>query len=121
MFLFSSFFFVVPSLRVKSQLPPPTNFVFFQSTLTLSPVTGRSPDYPIFSVDIGMTDDLKRPSLCCHFNHMLLAVACCVCLKLCFFPSIVIQQALAINSPAHPLASVPIRHPSDKSSAVTSF
>ena len=58
---------------------------------------------------------------------MFHTAAYCACLKL-FFPPIDIQQArhrhptstTYSSSPAHPV-SVPIRHPSDKSSVVTSF
>ena len=80
-------------------------------------MTGCRLDYTIFSVDIGVTDcrNLKQPSLCCHFNHMFHAAACFV-----FRTVFSTHRHPASTNPAHPV-SVPIRHPSDKSSAITSF
>ena len=89
--------------------------MFFQVPLTLSPVTGRRLDYSIFMLeyrsDCGVTETSRLFKVCCHFNHMFHATACCV-FKTAFHPS--------TSTPAHP-ASVPIRHPRDKSSVVTSF
>ena len=89
--------------------------IFFQVPLTLSPVTGRRLYYTIFSVDIGVTP--KTAVSLCHFNQMFHAGDCCV-FKTVF--STHRHPASTVNSPAHPV-SVPIRHPGDKSSAVTSL
>ena len=89
--------------------------IFFQVPLTLSPVTGRRLYYTIFSVDIGVTP--KTAVSLCHFNQMFHAGDCCV-FKTVF--STHRHPASTVNSPAHPV-SVPIRHPGDKSSAITSF
>ena len=79
-------------------------------------MTGRHLDYTIFSVDIGVTD--------VTYNSRLFAVTSTICSTLVLavyfktvFPT---HRHPASTSPAHPV-SVPIRHPSDKSSAVTSF
>ena len=73
-------------------------------------MTVRRPDYIIFSGDIGVTDVTK--------NSRLFAVASTTCstiLKLVavFSPPIDIKQALVQHTQS---VSVPIRHPSDKSS-----
>ena len=78
---------------------------------------GRRLDYSVFSVDTGVTDVTKNSRLFAVTSTTCSTLELAVCLEL-FFPPIDIQRAL-IN-PAHPV-SVPIRHPSDKSSAVTSF
>ena len=66
--------------------PPTINLDFFQVPLTLSLVTGRRLDYTTFSLECRCDwRDEKQPSLCCHFNHMFHAAACCV-LKLLFLP-----------------------------------
>ena len=81
----------------------------FQVRLTLSPVTGRRPDYTIFSVDIVVTDVTK--------NSRLFAVTLTTCSTLLkqlvavFSPPIDIQQALVQHTQS---VSVPIRHPSGK-------
>ena len=74
-------------------------------------MTGRRLDYVIFSVDIGATDGTKTAV---SFLSLQPHVPRC-CLGCLLHPPIDIQQALI---PAHPV-SVPIRHASDKSSAVT--
>ena len=81
-------------------------------------MTGRRLDYTIFSVDIGVTDgrDLKQASLCSHFNHMFHAAGACCVFRTVFST----HRHPASTNPAHPV-SVPIRHPSDNSSVVTSF
>ena len=84
----------------------------FQVQLTLSPVTGHRPDYTSFSVDIGVADVTK--------NSRLFAVNSTTCSTLLkqlvavFSPPIDIQQALVQHTQS---VSVPIRHPSDNSSA----
>ena len=77
--------------------------------MTLNPVTGRRPDYTIFSVDIGVTDVIK--------NSGLFAVTSTTC-------STLLEQLVAVFSPpiqkalvqhTHPVSGL-IRNPSDKSS-----
>ena len=78
-------------------------------------MTGRRPDYTIFSVDIGVTDVTKNSS-----PFAVTSTTCSTLLKelnSLFSPPIEIKRAL--HSPAHPQSvSVPIRHPSDKESFV---
>ena len=68
--------------------------------LTLCPVTGRRPDYTLFSVDIGVTDVTK--------GSRLLAVTSTTCSTLLkelvavLSPLIGIKRAL--HSPAHPVS-----------------
>ena len=81
--------------------------------MTPSPVTGRRPDNTIFSVDIGVTAVTR--------NSRLFAVTSTTCSTLLkqllvtavFAPPIDIRQALVQHTQS---VSVPIRHPSDKSS-----
>ena len=54
MFFFPPHFFFVLLLRKAN--PQQQLIWIFQVRVTLSPVTGRRPDYTIFSVDIGVTD-----------------------------------------------------------------
>ena len=66
-------FFVVPSLFIrKANRQQQLNRIFFQR-LTISPETGRRPDYTIFSVDIGVTDVTKNSRLFAT-SALLLAV-----------------------------------------------
>ena len=69
----------------------------------------RRLDYTVFSVDIGVTDVTKI--------SRLFAVTSTTCPTLLLAAT---HRHPASTSPAHPV-SVPIRHRSDKSSAVTSF
>ena len=82
--------------------------------MTLIPVTGRRPNYTIFSVDIGVTDVTKNSRL-----FAVTSTTCSTLLKLVtavFVCSTYRHPASTINNgPAHPV-SVPIRRPSDKSS-----
>ena len=87
--------------------------ICFQVPLTLSPVTGRRLDYTTFGTDIGVTDVTKNSRLLAVTSttcSTLLLPGCCVCFD-CFSTH---------RHPAHPV-SVPIRHPRDNSSVVTSF
>ena len=99
----------------RQQLITP-EYDFFQLRLTLSPVTGRRPDDTIFSVDIGTTDVTE--------NSPLFAVTSTTCSTLLkqvvavFSPPIDIKQALLIVQHTQSV-SVPIRHPSDKSSVLS--
>ena len=60
--IFSVYFFphyLLFRLCLRVYVKPTANnneLGFFQVRVTLSPVTGRRPDYTIFSVDIGVTD-----------------------------------------------------------------
>ena len=75
--------------------------------MTLSPITGRRPNYAIFCADIGVSD--------VTYNSRLFAVTSTTYstqLLLCLL--IDIQQSLVQHTQS---VSVPIRHPSDKSSA----
>ena len=77
--------------------------------VTLIPVTGRRPDYTIFSVDIGVTDVTEN-------SRRFFAVTSTTCSTLVtavFAPPIDIQQALVQHTQS---VSVPIRRPSDRSS-----
>ena len=65
-------------------------------------MTGRRPDYTIFSVDIGVTDVNKNSRL-----FAVTSITCSTLLKelvAVFPPPIDIKQALLIPSPAHPIS-----------------
>ena len=80
--------------------------------MTLSPVTGRRPDYTIFSVDIGVTDVTKNSRL-----FAITSTACSTLLKelrsCCVFSTHRYQASMLIVQHTQSV-SVPIRHPSDK-------
>ena len=71
--------------------------------LTLSPVTGRRPDYIFFSVDIGVTDVTRNSRL---LNFAVASTACSTLLKelivvtAVFSPPIDIKQALQSSAPS---------------------
>ena len=111
--------FVVPSLLIRKASRQQLTRIFPSKRLTLSPVTGRRPDYTIFSVNIRVTDVTK--------NSLLFAVSSATCSTLLkepvpvFSPPIDMKQAhLTVQHTQS--VSVPIRHPRDNErSIVTSF
>ena len=107
--------FVVPSLFIREGSRQQLSRIFPKYTADTQPCDGPPSRLYYFSVGIGVTDVTK--------NSRLFAVTSTTCSTLLkelvvavFSPPINIKQAL--YSPAHPVVSVPIRHPSDKESSV---
>ena len=76
-------------------------------------MTGRRPDYTIFSVDIGVTDVTKNSRL-----FAAISATCSALLKelvAVFSPPIHIKQALVQHTQS---VSAPIRHPVDEERSV---
>ena len=80
-------FFVAPSLFIRKANRLQQVIRIFPVRLTRSPVTGRRPDYTIFSVDIGVTEVTKNSRL-----FAVTSTTCSTLLKqllrtqlLCFF------------------------------------